>query len=379
MMNRLSTSIALGAILFFVAVIPAASGQPRCCHLDHFLIGHHDGKLFADYGQVYRHTFWSPPNTPPYELCWSPIYQRWSNYEPNFGNPILGCYGDMATKLVGTPNEDYQIWFEILGLSADFRIVVTATTPPVELTQVGNRYNLSDWNENHVHVKHCAYVPEHSSSNVCFYVTYRLVDDFGMYQPSEPFTCVFACVDCNNPPDEPPPCALAPMVESTTPPYRATLGSLADAELTFTFHREIVVEGGPPVTITDEETHMQDYYTGYFDFTVSPDGMTLILNQISGMLPGQTWLQASLTEHVKDANVEDQSAVPFTQFICTPLASDFDGDGDVDLDDFNIFVGCLNGPDVPVEPDCETADLDCDDDVDLASFAAFQTHFSGSA
>ncbi|MCK4660369.1 MAG: S8 family serine peptidase [Phycisphaerae bacterium] len=56
---------------------------------------------------------------------------------------------------------------------------------------------------------------------------------------------------------------------------------------------------------------------------------------------------------------------------------DLDADGDVDLDDFNIFAGCLIGPEVPVEPACEPADFDGDDDVDLQDFAVFQNAFTG--
>jgi len=61
---------------------------------------------------------------------------------------------------------------------------------------------------------------------------------------------------------------------------------------------------------------------------------------------------------------------------CPP--GDLDEDGDVDLDDFTIFVTCMNGPDVPYPLGCEAADLDTDTDVDLADFGVFQLHF-GSA
>ncbi|UCG15416.1 MAG: aryl-sulfate sulfotransferase [Phycisphaerales bacterium] len=57
--------------------------------------------------------------------------------------------------------------------------------------------------------------------------------------------------------------------------------------------------------------------------------------------------------------------------------SDLDGDGDVDLTDFNTFAGCMDGPDVAVVSGCELADIDTDGDVDLADFAAFQEAFTG--
>ncbi len=61
-----------------------------------------------------------------------------------------------------------------------------------------------------------------------------------------------------------------------------------------------------------------------------------------------------------------------------PLPGDFDDDGDVDLDDFDIFAGCMTGPDIPTGPGCEPADIDADGDVDLADFGVFQAAFTGS-
>jgi hypothetical protein len=43
--------------------------------------------------------------------------------------------------------------------------------------------------------------------------------------------------------------------------------------------------------------------------------------------------------------------------------------------DFNLLAACLTGPEVPVEPACEPADLEGDADVDLADFSAFQRMF----
>ncbi len=65
---------------------------------------------------------------------------------------------------------------------------------------------------------------------------------------------------------------------------------------------------------------------------------------------------------------------------------DFDGSGDVNLDDFAAFDACLARPDAPPSPpSCWCVDLclqafddDGDGDVDLADFAPFQVAFSGS-
>lgn len=57
---------------------------------------------------------------------------------------------------------------------------------------------------------------------------------------------------------------------------------------------------------------------------------------------------------------------------------DFDDDGDVDLSDFGVFIGCYNGPNHPYAgPNCDTADLDADGDVDVSDFGVFLGCFNG--
>jgi len=59
--------------------------------------------------------------------------------------------------------------------------------------------------------------------------------------------------------------------------------------------------------------------------------------------------------------------------------ADFDEDCDVDVDDYDEFQACLNGPGNPPADTCTVdADLDHDGgDVDLADFAIFQESFTG--
>lgn len=53
------------------------------------------------------------------------------------------------------------------------------------------------------------------------------------------------------------------------------------------------------------------------------------------------------------------------------VAGDFDGDGEVGLNDWPDFVACLTGPENgPIGPMCSPADANDDDDVDLADCAA---------
>jgi len=58
---------------------------------------------------------------------------------------------------------------------------------------------------------------------------------------------------------------------------------------------------------------------------------------------------------------------------------DAENDGDIDLDDYAIFSGCMIGPEVtaPTSP-CRVMDFDQDDDVDLRDFAQWQIVFSPS-
>jgi hypothetical protein len=58
-----------------------------------------------------------------------------------------------------------------------------------------------------------------------------------------------------------------------------------------------------------------------------------------------------------------------------PCIADLNGDGVVDLADFDVFTDCLAGPDVEILTGCESADLDLDVDVDLADFAVLQDKF----
>ncbi|MHC4444789.1 MAG: hypothetical protein ACYTA5_19505, partial [Planctomycetota bacterium] len=61
------------------------------------------------------------------------------------------------------------------------------------------------------------------------------------------------------------------------------------------------------------------------------------------------------------------------------IPGDFNGDGDVDQDDFDTFESCASGPVIPHDgsPTCQYADFDSDNDVDQNDFAIFQRCYSG--
>ncbi len=82
-----------------------------------------------------------------------------------------------------------------------------------------------------------------------------------------------------------------------------------------------------------------------------------------------------------DANMRGTRVDRFSAFTAN---GDFDGDGDVDLDDYVVFVDCLVGPGLspgPTAPvttqDClDVFDFDDDLDVDLLDFAVMQMLFT---
>lgn len=63
---------------------------------------------------------------------------------------------------------------------------------------------------------------------------------------------------------------------------------------------------------------------------------------------------------------------------CPPfIPGDFDRDGDVDQTDFEAFVSCLTGSNVPPSAECGNRDFDADDDVDQSDFGLLQRCLSG--
>lgn len=54
---------------------------------------------------------------------------------------------------------------------------------------------------------------------------------------------------------------------------------------------------------------------------------------------------------------------------------DLNGDGQSDLADFALLVGCASGPEQPLGAGCQPADMDGDGDVDRSDFAVLQVLF----
>jgi endonuclease/exonuclease/phosphatase family metal-dependent hydrolase len=65
--------------------------------------------------------------------------------------------------------------------------------------------------------------------------------------------------------------------------------------------------------------------------------------------------------------------------VCNDPRFDANGDGDVDLGDYGIFITCYNGPGNPYPAGCGCHDADHDQDVDLSDYGAFISCYNGPA
>ena len=81
-------------------------------------------------------------------------------------------------------------------------------------------------------------------------------------------------------------------------------------------------------------------------------------------------------------NPVDESALDGFR-VALVFPGDLDGDGDADLDDYELFAGCMSGSNVTVPPpgcdpaEFEAADLNEDSDVDLQDFELWEIAFPG--
>jgi uncharacterized protein (TIGR03790 family) len=96
------------------------------------------------------------------------------------------------------------------------------------------------------------------------------------------------------------------------------------------------------------------------------NGMTWAESAYSA-IPGLSWMQIVVGDPLARVDlVVDQPA-------------DFDGDGDVDENDFHLLETCYSGADITQgAPNCTNMDLDSDGDVDRADYGGLQRCFSGT-
>ena len=115
--------------------------------------------------------------------------------------------------------------------------------------------------------------------------------------------------------------------------------------------------------------------------SVSPDSgassgeenLITVIYDVADLPPGQ--YQATITVTSPEA-VNSPRTLSVALTVETAQA-DYDGDGDVDQDDFAIFQKCYTGTDGTLSPGCEGADFNGDNDVDAEDHASFESCASG--
>ncbi len=111
------------------------------------------------------------------------------------------------------------------------------------------------------------------------------------------------------------------------------------------------------------------------DLSRLPAGMSV---SAAGLVSGTPTETGSFRPifRVEDAMARsDQRVVPLR--VIEMLFGDYDIDGDVDRDDFEVFIGCMDDPTPP--PDCLDAfDDNADGQIDMTDFLRFQRAFTGA-
>jgi len=185
-----------------------------------------------------------------------------------------------------------------------------------------------------------------------------------------------------------------PKIVETEPAPGASVdyGELTDVVNIF-FHKPVDAAPGDFSIVGDS--------TGHVSFTAG--GLTnvnpVILNLDAPLLPdtytltvgdGIVELDRGLTLDGEIADAVDPGSLPSGDGLAggdavirftvssSSVLGDFDGDGDVDLEDAAALMACFTGEDGgPVEPGCLPGDIDEDNDIDCADWAAFKIFWTG--
>jgi hypothetical protein len=123
-------------------------------------------------------------------------------------------------------------------------------------------------------------------------------------------------------------------------------------------------------TITDNASWLSESPTSGCS---NNSAIQIIYNGVPSLPKGVHHATITIASNAANCSV----TLPVTVTVNT-VKPDFDGDTDVDQDDFGHLQMCLSGPGVPPgDPDCADADVDDDGDVDVGDFAVFQQCMSG--
>lgn len=107
------------------------------------------------------------------------------------------------------------------------------------------------------------------------------------------------------------------------------------------------------------------YSYGAYHGTQDPDNPDSVFQKYLGLSMNEL-----LSAGIETTN--DYMAVRLHRWI-----GDLDRDGDTDLYDYSDFVSCVTDPDGSIGRECEDADFNDDERVDLIDFGALQTSFTG--
>jgi hypothetical protein len=160
-----------------------------------------------------------------------------------------------------------------------------------------------------------------------------------------------------------------------------------------TVHCFIYARAGWPPTITQHPTDRNSARGAVTTFNVAAEGLGPISyrwqkngapmtdgGRYSGVTTNAltiTSVQSSDTGQYRCVVANTYGSVTSDEAQLTMIDPDFDGDHDVDSEDFGHMQICLDMPGTPAAPGCADADLDGDGDVDTYDFARFQPCFAG--
>jgi hypothetical protein len=174
------------------------------------------------------------------------------------------------------------------------------------------------------------------------------------------------------------------IVETSPAPGEILAYSEIVDTVTVTFHTN--------VNATESDISLVGTNTGPVSFTIASgsDVNPIVMNLAAPLVGGAYTLTVTggvvavdsgmaLDGEVADPN--DPGSLPsgngiaggnaIIQFLFT-LLGDYDGDGDVDVDDFDEFEACFTGEGGgPIPPACRAGDFDLDDDIDCDDFDDF--------
>ncbi len=151
------------------------------------------------------------------------------------------------------------------------------------------------------------------------------------------------------------------------------------------------VETQVDVDPADDVLDVTNIKQGTLNYTVSEDAPWLSISPLNGsLLASQTdqltvsYQVAGLSKGTYDATITVEAnswntplKIP-VQLVIDSVTSDFDGDDDVDLDDYAFLQSCFGPSGVAPVAGCEPAELDGDNDVDAGDLSKLLICFNGA-